>query len=91
MNTNQRTITTPDNYFHLVGGGKEMTLLPCPFCGIMPEIKKIWFFGTNIMGYDAHCPKCGAMPTRNEVYKTAELAIERWNTRVTSAPESQQN
>ncbi len=50
------------------------TLLCCPWCGVLPQIKKGWLFG-----WDVECLKCKAWPTRKGYYKTADAALAVWN------------
>lgn len=49
-----------------------MNVLPCPFCGVMPEIKKHWFIGT----YEARCPNCEAWPTKYVDCNTTDEAVK---------------
>ena len=51
-----------------------VSLLCCPWCGVLPQIKKGW-----IMGWDVKCLKCGAWPTKRKSCNTAEEAVEIWN------------
>lgn len=49
-------------------------LLPCPFCGAMPEIEEIPFMGIGV-----YCPNCHKQISI--VADTTQEAIKAWNTR----------
>lgn len=65
----------------------KVTLLPCPFCGTAPVMRK-WHGGapTKVM---IHCLKDDCDVSPQVPGDTQVIAVDRWNTRATPAPDSE--
>lgn len=65
--------------------GKEINLLPCPFCGGEGWLDAFYNSDKMRMRYHAACvnSNCGVLPS-GKYADTIEEAVEAWNTRAGS-------
>ena len=60
-----------------------MELLPCPFCGLVPELKIME--SDDDEGNTAYWPTCKSCKMTGPEGDTAEEAVEFWNHRIFSS------
>jgi len=72
--------------------GSALGLLPCPFCGTAePSSEIVRTYGKSQWRSKMHCIVCGASSGWSDLMDhdhSAKAAIENWNMRVNSVPQS---
>jgi hypothetical protein len=64
---------------------EQPALLPCPFCGVTPEIQPAHRHGFFVSCENKDCPQ---QPENTFDAETPEQAAERWNTRPIILPQA---